>query len=639
MRADRSRRIRSTASIALLLLVASGQLCSEAASADGAADTVKLKYEYVGYRGGNKGDPDECPDSRRDGRLVVEGTLERTSGGPGDVKYEGKGHVDVNIDECIVGGDGGRDSKDYCRVTIVARHEVDLLFYVKTQVQLVPTARGPVAATVTGNCDDPEPLATFRGEVAAGRYRAYEEGLLPTAHDGVLALVAPEGVPRPGRYEDPDAGDRLAGEGHWTLVIDGATDDVQVAIAGPTCACLEGETAAPKVLDFTARASRGGGTFGRWVVSAEGETPRELRNDGGATAGLSLGVTRETRGVAVAISYSRDGKSYRSDPHAVTVCVMDSIATPDGATDISFDDGDPGRAVVRANSRASVGGRDASADIGWTLDEIEDGTTLAAGTAKGAEAEFTYTSLPTTNASFGKRTLTARVEGDGCACTRASVVRIFFAPFATNHPQPSAPPDGTDAPTPNWFYYWMQTGAARGATPALIAFQRTIAPENLPPAGAPPPMINGRYVEAADRVLIAGRVPRRGACRARMVQGSPPRATGVAATGVDCFAETLAHEWHHRVEYRQWWSGGYDRASDLDGDRVPNGVEAQEPGCSRVNPLSCDGRPFPDATDRELSAYWVGWAWPLGSANAEDWTCLGKQWRGAVCPMPGSLPP
>ena len=43
-----------------------------------------------------------------------------------------------------------------------------------------------------------------------------------------------------------------------------------------------------------------------------------------------------------------------------------------------------------------------------------------------------------------------------------------------------------------------------------------------------------------------------------------------------------------------------------------------------------------EATDREIDAYHVGWKWPVGKADREDWSRCGKQWTDAsVCAAAG----
>jgi hypothetical protein len=80
-------------------------------------------------------------------------------------------------------------------------------------------------------------------------------------------------------------------------------------------------------------------------------------------------------------------------------------------------------------------------------------------------------------------------------------------------------------------------------------------------------------------------------------------------------------------------------------DQVPNAIEDHEPGCQygsfvsitpaggRQTWFTCSNRPFPDATDTEINAYWMGWTWPIGTVDSVDWSCgpLGKQWHGRSC--------
>jgi hypothetical protein len=127
---------------------------------------------------------------------------------------------------------------------------------------------------------------------------------------------------------------------------------------------------------------------------------------------------------------------------------------------------------------------------------------------------------------------------------------------------------------------------------------------------------------------------------------------GANASGIDCFAEIVAHEWQHRVEEETWWRESKDSywyiilylAKDLDYDGVPHSVEESEPGCIDADvreddlllhytrgdriPLwyTCNSRPFPQVTDRELYAYDIGWNWGLGTVDNVDWSEGGKQW-------------
>lgn len=118
--------------------------------------------------------------------------------------------------------------------------------------------------------------------------------------------------------------------------------------------------------------------------------------------------------------------------------------------------------------------------------------------------------------------------------------------------------------------------------------------------------------------------------------------TGKKATGIDCFAEDVWHEWQHKEDFEEWWGGrfkyvllknnvpGYD---DEDDDNVPAKIEAMLAGCSDQSPTSCAWRPYNNLPDVEVQSYWKGWQWKIGSVGKEDWSRCGKQWKDAsVCP-------
>jgi len=607
--------------------------------------TITVRYEFIG--GGKRQDDSRqgCPGARQNGRVVVEGTLSYFTGAaPTAVGYDGFGRVTVDYDDCdmkLV----PPEQDPHCVIRYVASYDARISLHTKgaddseREITLVWRPRGPVTATVSGSCY-PEFIAKRQREVTERGY-----GISTTTHNFEFAArIAPNALPRAGRYEEPI---EEGAEGRQIWTIGAANDDVQITIDGPKCACLNEEDAAPKTVGFTARASVPGGTFSRWVVTPEGDAPRELTNSGGSTAALSVGVTRSTRRFNLSVTYTREGKTFRSEPHAVTVCVMDSVTTPDGFKDFSFSTGDPGRAVVDLRSRATVAGRDVSPEIKWTLEAMNGGTTLSPTEATGSAASFTYETLPTKNELFGKKRVTTTVASEGCECTRASFVRIFFPPLATNHPA-----GGDGERTANFFHYWMQSPAVTSGVNTPYYAYREVLPDINGSGGFP---VIGRFVPGDDRIYIAKAIMQVG-CRGQPVSGT--RTPGPGNTGIDCFAETLRHEWQHRVDYKTWWPNGYDDPStttngwdlivavaktlpnDMDGDKVPASVEKTLPGCRdvreadrRPSMYSCDARPFDDVTDLEIYAYYAGWKWQRGKANEEDWSCGGKQWRGKTCPQ------
>ena len=180
----------------------------------------------------------------------------------------------------------------------------------------------------------------------------------------------------------------------------------------------------------------------------------------------------------------------------------------------------------------------------------------------------------------------------------------------------------------------MQTSASRGVDRKLVKYNNSAAS-----AGnfQDPSEVAALYDEETDLVLIRDQTFTH-SCRPRVDQ-TTRRPTGVTSDGIDCFGETLRHEWQHRTDWKAWWPPsallpkGYSILEDPDLDGVPSSVENAEPGCSNLSKRSCTGRPFPDVSDREIYAYYAGWTWPYGSANREDWSCgtRGKQWGGSSC--------
>ena len=536
-----------------------------------------------------------------------------------------------------------------CTVGVtVAEHNVDM------SVEVFNNEDGPGHAEFKWRPTGPPVNVTVR----SGCEPAYEKGYVSdvtddfrrggsqsfTDHELTQRMLA-RGIPNEGVYHDPEPSEY----DRWMLTLGpGTPEEVRVAIEGPTCACLEAEVAAPKVVDFAARASVSGGTFAKWVVTPEGAAPRELVNSGGAAGALSLGLTPETRRVALSITYTRNGKTYRSDPHTVAVCATDSLSTADGVKDFTFDAGNPGRAILELRTRATVAGRDVSREIRWTMERTDDLTTLSPLEATGAEASFTYDKLPSRNSSFGPKRVTMQVQADGCDCTRTETVRLFFAPLATNHPGITELEGAA-----NFFYYWLQSAAAEGLDKSVFRYRDVLADVNGS-VGA----VIGRFVPADGRVYVSRALLSAG-CRGAPRAGT--RTPGPGNTGIDCFAETLRHELQHRTDYQTWWPNGYADpsvstawdliptlvsalANDADGDKVPASVEASLAGCRDAfstseaerarNIRSCTQRPFDDVLDLEINAYYAGWKWQRGRADKEDWSCGGKQWRGKSCPTP-----
>jgi len=455
--------------------------------------------------------------------------------------------------------------------------------------------------------------------------------------------------------EVPGGADQMGGPGtiplkatvSWNLHKGPARSHVR--IYGAECGCIEqGETR--KTLRFIAGASPAGGEFSEFVVTASGQQPEIISNEGGEQPSLEIAGTRETGTVTLKIRYTRNGSMAESDPFTVEFCDLQDIELADGDEhDLAFDL--DGKLIVEGKTKAWRAGRDVTSELEWDIEKMGSPTSLSAEPSekKGPRITFTYAGLPRQNSEFGPKKLTAKIAGK-CDCEREEVVRTFYPDVDDNHPD-----DGT----PNWFYYWKQTAAVPDDARGQVHYQASISDPNMPGHAI------ARYDHATQRILLSNDVFGRGSCRGQVDAGRAP--TGRTAEGIDCFGETVRHELQHKADAVSWWgspAGPYQVnllewfLKDWDHDQVPNTVEDSLQGCrpgewtnapidlTKVMTMqddliargkrtwfTCQKRPFTDVSDAEINAYEQGWTWPVGSADREDWSCgdLSKQWAGKKC--------
>jgi len=312
------------------------------------------------------------------------------------------------------------------------------------------------------------------------------------------------------------------------------------------------------------------------------------------------------------------------------------IVRPATDAQFAFDEKRPG--VLEIPAQAQVSG-DCGDAVTWRVDEVGASKRSVSPDSPSNDVLIRFEGLPAKNTDFGEKTITA----SACGASDSVTVRVFFPPAQTNHSGPGA------GETPNWFFYWGQTRAA-GGVGSFLKYARKI-----PASNRPGDLVIARFVPDDQKILLSDLVPTFERCTDRMLWGrdNPTRAAqrGIVlrpATGIDCFAEVVMHEWQHRVEYYQW-AGKEDR----DDDGVPREVEEVTVGCRDddlgVGDLafstdrrekswySCAQRPFKDVTDREINGYYAGWKWPVGKADGEDWSRCGKQWDDAsVCAGTGT---
>jgi hypothetical protein len=293
---------------------------------------------------------------------------------------------------------------------------------------------------------------------------------------------------------------------------------------------------------------------------------------------------------------------------------------------------------LTVNAVAAVKPAEKAGQVEWELEPIGKAK-ITYEPQRGAAVRIKVKGLPERNDDFGAKTLTARLDGVQDQIT----LKLFFPPTAKNHPGEG------HGKTPNWFYYWSQTKAGKGFDYFYW--------ENPACGGT----AVGSYVYSDDRIYLYSSAF--GAVCMNRNDGTP-------AKGIDCFGETIRHEKVHQEELKYWWNNIPNFIGDLDlrgvecdeslastigkglrnklmgidrdADLVPDYIEDGLAGCSSDRPISCPGIP-PQVIakakkqgkaklDVDMNAYRIAWKqWPIGSADAEDWSECGKQWTGEDC--------
>lgn len=283
----------------------------------------------------------------------------------------------------------------------------------------------------------------------------------------------------------------------------------------------------------------------------------------------------------------------------------------------SFDDSSPGicsvACIVEVKPNSSAVQAFVNNKVLWTMESL-GGSVLTwqnggAGSGLGIydsagdwrEKAF-FTSLPAGNDEFGVKNV--EVSLDGLGSPQAGKTKIFFARDEKNHPGAGS---GT---TPNWYYYWSQTGASYGTHeyygPGMDGNGRSYAG-----------FINGQW-------------------RARIGDGVVKWNSSISGTtyslGLNCFAFVTRHEERHRLDLIALWGATTDRdpLNDLDGDYLPDDQEA----------ALIPGHPYNSnmtATYPDTYGYGVGWsdiedyalrrqAYPTVDAYiTSDWAYPGSQ--------------
>ena len=242
--------------------------------------------------------------------------------------------------------------------------------------------------------------------------------------------------------------------------------------------------------------------------------------------------------------------------------------------------------------------------IAWYIVPIT-GSTTSYTPPKGPSITIRYTTLPSANAQFGEKTMSASAAG-GVDIQAAS---IFFALLGTNHPSTGVPSEQEPF---NWYYYWDQTTASFGTHHFDWNYQVSSYGETYWDTEEEPPKWRSRIGPSSYGPAT---------------YGSETHYPGEESDGIDTFARVCRHEQKHLDIMPVWWPGGPGTEIDHDqgvGDGVPDLVELMEEELG-YSPLlvDSDGAGFRDsedyACDREV------W-WNLGAGDSQDWASPGHQW-------------
>jgi len=233
----------------------------------------------------------------------------------------------------------------------------------------------------------------------------------------------------------------------------------------------------------------------------------------------------------------------------VKVEITEPNEDPVTDNNFTFNSASPG--VCQVTSTGTSGVTIENPNLEWALTAIAGSTqTSNPDPPTGSSIKFTFTGLPTDNGEFGEKKLVLRHPETDCDVTQ--VVEIFFDRDADNNP------GGTER---NWYYYWN----ADNVVSDLSDFEYDDDDD-----------VFGYYNPNDGKLYIANLAP--------TANDGPTTVThktrvpslsfdiGADGEGIDCCAETCAHEKKHKQIDDDW--GGQ---TDTDGDGIPDSEENQAP--------------------------------------------------------------
>jgi len=433
----------------------------------------------------------------------------------------------------------------------------------------------------------------------------------------------------------------------WSLSADIKDEKVVLNVEADDCYCKSFKKEEPAIQTITVKAkanssdSKGKFTALKIISDFENDVPKEISSTkGNSEASFTMEVYTSTKPVKFVAEYTTSsGRVYRSKPKYVEFCFLDEIDFPNNENESKqhvYSGNGELRTIPKAPRTSYNGKEPTNDDVVWIMDDIGNVRYqwIKTDSNVGTYALLKYTRHPADNSDFGKKKITLTPSNPKCKCKSEKEIEVFFNPYHKTNPE---------GKNPNWFYYWMQTKAAKQVSDgAAVSYASSISAANDPADVPLARFISPNSILLSDMVIHSA-----GDCTLSK------RGPGIVSKGIDCFAMALKHENQH---YKEFLNMRKSNVADKDKDGMTEDIELAF-GCKdedltlasvttladtydrlvRETRYSCPvgnslgQRPFDYVTDAEIFAYKVGWSTPVGSYDSEDWSCKGKQWKQSPC--------
>lgn len=262
-------------------------------------------------------------------------------------------------------------------------------------------------------------------------------------------------------------------------------------------------------------------------------------------------------------------------------------------------------------------------DIVWKVPDIHSKARRATNPElRGSEITVIYDGLPRSNDDFGRKQVSATLNVGACRAEESREVRFFYPREAKNNPE---------GKTPNWFYYWKQTPAAKpeGANINIAYGARSFefCGDTTTSAIFSPKSKLYRTVHVCDLAKFGPEF----SIVYPILQHKNPGKKFLGyqtSTGIDAFAVAVLHEYGHLKIFNQWKIGktlAELKALDMDRDGLQDSAEPDlgfDPEKLRTY--------LPHFTEVENDEEWLVYeshsSYKNGTFDAYDWAKPGKNW-------------